>query len=79
MTRQHAIARGFAFCSCLGAALRPALALAQADTLPAYARDRGAGVPASIFGTYLGRRELVIYPFFEYTFDNNREYQPKEL
>jgi hypothetical protein len=21
----------------------------------------------------------VIYPFFEYTFDNNREYQPKEF
>jgi hypothetical protein len=30
-------------------------------------------------GTSLRRRELVIYPFFEYTQDNNREYQPKEF
>jgi hypothetical protein len=79
MTRQRVTATGFALCSCLVSALRPALALGQAETLPAYTRDRGAGVPASIFGTYLDRRELVIYPFFEYTLDNNREYQPKEF
>lgn len=79
MSRQHAIAAAFALCSSLGPAVRPNLALAQDDTLPAYARDRGPGVPASIFGTYLRHRELVVYPFFEYTVDNNREYQPAEF
>lgn len=78
MTGQHLVAIGLAVCSGVGSALRPAPALAQADSLPAYARDRGSGVPASIFGTYLRRRELVIYPFFEYTLDNNREYQPQQ-
>lgn len=30
------------------------------------ARDRGDGVPVSIFGTYIRPREIVVYPFFEY-------------
>ena len=78
MTGQHLVAIGLAAVPVSGPPLRPAPALAQADSLPAYARDRGSGVPASIFGTYLRRRELVIYPFFEYTLDNNREYQPQQ-
>jgi len=52
---------------------------AQADRLLSYLADRGLGVPASLFGTYLVPRELVIYPFFEYTLDNDREYQPQEF
>lgn len=79
MSRQHTIAAVFALCSGLGVAARPVPVLAQEGTLPVYARDRGPGVPASIFGTYLRYRELVIYPFFEYTLDNDREYQPKEF
>jgi len=59
---------------------RPAQAqVTQESRLPVYLRDRGTGVPASLFGTYLRRGELLIYPFFEYARDHNREYQPKEF
>jgi hypothetical protein len=61
------------------AVLQPAPAPAQADTLPPRLADRGPGIPASLFGTYLGPRELVIYPFAEYTLDDDREYQPEEF
>lgn len=44
-----------------------------------HVRDRGSGVPASLFGTYIRRGELLVYPFFEYVQDNNREYQPEEF
>ena len=53
--------------------------LPQESGLPAYLRDRGTGVPASIFGTYIRRGQLLVYPFFEYALDNNREYQPFEF
>jgi hypothetical protein len=53
--------------------------LARDSALPAYLRDRGPGVPASIFGTYIRRGQLLVYPFFEYALDNNREYQPFEF
>jgi len=42
-------------------------------------RDRDNGIPASIFGTYIGRGELLIYPFFAYSQDHDREYQPIKL
>ena len=42
-------------------------------------RDRGEGVPTSMFGTYLRGREVIIYPFFEYYRDRNYEYNPSEL
>jgi hypothetical protein len=59
---------------------RPARAqVAQESPLPVYLRDRGTGVPASLFGTYLRRGELLVYPFFEYARDHDREYQPKEF
>jgi hypothetical protein len=41
------------------------------------AEDRG--VPTSMFGTYIGRRELLVYPFFEYYRDHDFEYKPEEL
>ncbi len=44
-----------------------------------YLRDRGGGVQASIFGTYIHKGELLVYPFVEYTRDRNREYQPAEF
>lgn len=42
-------------------------------------RDRGEGLPTSMFGTYVRRGELLVYPFFEYYRDGNFEYTPSEL
>jgi Carboxypeptidase regulatory-like domain len=42
-------------------------------------RDRGTGVPTSMFGTYVAKDELLVYPFFEYYRDRNYEYNPAEL
>jgi hypothetical protein len=42
-------------------------------------RDRGTGVPTSMFGTYINKGEVLIYPFFEYYRDRNYEYNPTEL
>jgi hypothetical protein len=52
---------------------------AAADTFPAYLADRGPGVPTSMFGTYAESGKLLIYPFFEYYFDHNMEYEPYEF
>lgn len=57
----------------------PGAATAQEHPLPKYLRDRGAGVAASLFGTYIGREQLLVYPFFAYSLDHNREYQPAKL
>ena len=45
----------------------------------AHLRDRGPGVPTSMFGTYILQGELMVYPFMEYYLDNNMEYSPQEL
>jgi len=50
----------------------------QAD-LPFYLKDRGTGIPTSMFGTYIKKKEIIVYPFYEYTYDNNFEYKPSEL
>lgn len=42
-------------------------------------RDRGEGVPLSMFGTYLRSGELLVYPFFEYYRDGDYEYEAGEL
>lgn len=42
-------------------------------------KDRGEGLPLSMFGTYIRSRELVVYPFFEYYRDNDYEYEAGEL
>lgn len=42
-------------------------------------RDRGEGLPTSMFGTYVRGGELLLYPFYEYYRDNNFEYAPVEL
>jgi len=47
--------------------------------LPPYLSDRGTGIPTSMFGTYIRRGELVVYPFFEYYKDDDFEYKPSEL
>jgi hypothetical protein len=43
------------------------------------ARDRGPGIPSSMFGTYIEQGEVLIYPFFEYYRDSDAEYSPDEL
>lgn len=32
-----------------------------------------------MFGTYVRRGELLVYPFFEYYVDDNYEYKPSEF
>lgn len=62
----------------------PARAVAQQqqrDDPPANdrLRDRGEGLPTSMFGTYVTKGEFLIYPFFEYYRDLNVEYRPDEF
>jgi hypothetical protein len=40
--------------------------MAQDPPRPTYLEDRGTGIPTSMFGTYVRRGELLVYPFFEY-------------
>jgi hypothetical protein len=51
----------------------------QETSLPWHLRDRGTGVPSSMFATYIRRGEFIIYPFFEYYRDHDLEYNPSEL
>lgn len=44
-----------------------------------YLADRGIGVASSMFGTYIRKHDLIVYPYWEYYRDNNREYKPAEL
>jgi hypothetical protein len=66
-----------AFCI-LGAVL-PKLTYAQGHELPLYLRDRGPGLPTSMFGMYISKGELLVYLFSEYTHDKDREYQPAQF
>lgn len=56
----------------------PTPARAEADE-PAYQRDRGAGIRTSMFGTYINRGELLIYPFYEHYRDDDLQYSPNEF
>jgi hypothetical protein len=56
-----------------------ALAPGGAQELPYYLRDRGPGMPTSMFGTYVRQGERLLYPFFEWYADRNLEYKPSEL
>jgi len=55
------------------------IALASDAELPYYLRDRGPGVATSLFGTYVSGKELLAYPFYEYTRNGDQEYKPSEL
>ena len=46
---------------------------------PPLLADRGTGVPSSMFGTFIRKGELIIYPFFEKYRDEDYEYAPEEL
>lgn len=50
-----------------------------AQDQPPYLRDRGPGVATSMFGTYVRKGELLLYPFFEWYADHNLEYKPEEF
>lgn len=50
-----------------------------ASPLTSYLHDRGEGVPTSMFATYIRRGEWIVYPFFEYYWDDDYEYKPEEL
>ena len=76
----------YAILCILGAALaiepcRAAEIRAHLETgdLPASLRDRGDGVPMSIFGTYVQPGQLLVYPFFEYYRNPDAEYTPSEF
>ena len=51
---------------------------ANAQRPPPYLADRGTGIATSMFGEYVRRGELLIYPFYEYT-SQSLEYKPSEL
>jgi hypothetical protein len=84
VTRRVGLALGLA----AGIGLRPATAedtqasgpAAPAEgSLPGYLKDRGTGLPTTLFGTYIRGGEWIVYPFFEYYRDHDREYKPSEL
>jgi hypothetical protein len=47
--------------------------------LPDYLKDRGEGIATSMFGTYIRKGEVIVYPFFEYYHDNDAEYKPSDF
>lgn len=61
------------------ATIAPPPASAAEDNVPRHLSDRGPGQPTSMFGTYIRKGELLVYPFFEYYLDNDAEYKPAEL
>ncbi len=52
---------------------------AEEPPMPPYLADRGFGISTSLFGTYVGPREFIVYPFYEYTKTTAFEYKPSEL
>jgi len=61
------------------AAAPEAAAQQTGSTLPFFLQDRGTGMSTSMFGTYVRRGELLVYPFFEYYRDDDFEYAPEEF
>ncbi|HKQ61779.1 MAG TPA: hypothetical protein VJS92_10830 [Candidatus Polarisedimenticolaceae bacterium] len=54
-------------------------AMGLATAAFAQEQERGPGLPTSLFGTYVERGELLVYPFYEYTKTSAFEYKPSEL
>jgi hypothetical protein len=63
----------------LAVGVAPAASAQNAEPERAYLRDRGTGIPTSMFGTYVRPGELLVYPFFERYVDSDYEYKPEEL
>lgn len=55
------------------------LVFSTASLAQDYLADRGTGIPTSMFGTYIDDGEFFLYPFYEYYYNQNEEYNPKEL
>ena len=53
--------------------------VAEAQRLAPYLADRGTGIATSMFGEYVRKGELLVYPFYEFTLFNQFEYKPAEL
>jgi hypothetical protein len=52
---------------------------AAAEEPPPFLADRGEGISTSLFGTYIRKGELLVYPFYEYVTNDGAEYKPSEL
>ena len=81
---RHTGARRIARVLAMTLALLPALRPAQAEEPPApgapsYLADRGPGIPTSMFGTYVRKKEWLVYAFYEYTKTSHFEYTPEDL
>jgi hypothetical protein len=69
----------------IGLLLLPAPSLAdrrghlETEGLPSYLRDRGEGMPLSMFGTFVQKGQLLVYPFAEFYHDVDFEYKPSDL
>jgi hypothetical protein len=62
-----------------GLVLVLSVAAGAEDALPPYLGDRGSGVATSMFGSYVRKGEVMVYPFFEYYRDHDFEYKPEEF
>jgi len=62
-----------------GAVLTAAPLWADELQSPDRTADRGRGIPTSLFGTYIEKGQLLVYPFYEYTRTTAFEYKPSEL
>lgn len=76
MNRKSLVAAGLLVCGLL---ISGTAALFAQETVPFYLKDRGPGIPTSMFGTYIQKGEWIVYPFFEYYVDDNMEYSPDEF
>jgi hypothetical protein len=76
MNRRSLIPAGLFIC---GLVVSGTAALFAQGTVPFYLKDRGPGIPTSMFGTYIQKGEWIVYPFFEYYVDDNMEYSPDEF
>jgi hypothetical protein len=74
----RALVHGALAATAMGATA-PGRAAAQGEGLPAHLRDRGRGQPTSLFGTYITRGQLIVFPYVARTIDRNLEYQPSEF
>lgn len=70
---------GFVVAASLSLLPSRSVASPESDTSSPWLSDRGPGVATSLFGTYVARGELLLYPFYEYTWNHDQEYKPEEL
>lgn len=57
----------------------PVAASGQQPEPAPHLADRGPGLPTSMFGTFIQKGELIVYPFFEGYKDDDFEYKPEEF